>query len=216
EAYTVTQILEENVDYGTGTAASYGHPAAGKTGTTDNHADAWFCGYTPRLQTTVWVGHPKGEIPMQNVHGIAVTGGTYPAEIWRLFMGAAIGHLTPVEFDVPAELPEWKPFEQRQHSRSYDSGYYDSDDDDSGGSYTPPAATEDTEEETAAPPPPAAPTPAPTPTQQPKPKPAPPTPAPTPAPTPTEPPPPPPTTAAPPSPPPTDPAPPPPTEPVSP
>ena len=216
EAYTVTQILEENVDYGTGTAASYGHPAAGKTGTTDNHADAWFCGYTPRLQTTVWVGHPKGEIPMQNVHGIAVAGGTYPAEIWRLFMGAAIGHLTPVEFDVPAELPEWKPFEQGQHSRSYDSGYYDSDDDDSGGSYTPPAATEDTEEETAAPPPPAAPTPAPTPTQQPKPKPAPPAPAPTPAPTPTEPPPPPPTTAAPPSPPPTDPAPPPPTEPVSP
>ena len=33
-----------------------GRPAAGKTGTTDNHADAWFCGYTPQLATAVWMG----------------------------------------------------------------------------------------------------------------------------------------------------------------
>ena len=63
EAYTVTEILEENVQFGTGTGASYGHPAAGKTGTTDDHADAWFCGYTPRLQTTVWVGLSEGRDP---------------------------------------------------------------------------------------------------------------------------------------------------------
>ena len=63
-AYTVTQILEQNVDYGTGTGADYGHPAAGKTGTTEEHSDAWFCGYTPRLGTTVWVGYPRGKIPM--------------------------------------------------------------------------------------------------------------------------------------------------------
>ena len=60
-AYTVTKILEENVQYGTGTGASYGRPAAGKTGTTEEHADAWFAGYTPRLQTTVWVGYPRGQ-----------------------------------------------------------------------------------------------------------------------------------------------------------
>ena len=41
---------------GDGTAAAIGRPAAGKTGTTDDHADAWFCGYTPDLATTVWVG----------------------------------------------------------------------------------------------------------------------------------------------------------------
>ena len=46
-AYEVTEILEQNVQYGTGTGAYFGRPAAGKTGTTDDHADAWFCGYTP-------------------------------------------------------------------------------------------------------------------------------------------------------------------------
>ena len=70
-AYTVTRILEQNVDYGTGVGADYGHPAAGKTGTTEEWSDAWFCGYTPRLGTTVWVGYPKGKIPMTSVHGIS-------------------------------------------------------------------------------------------------------------------------------------------------
>ena len=69
-AYTVTRILEQNVDYGTGVGADYGHPAAGKTGTTEEWSDAWFCGYTPRLGTTVWVGYPKAKIPMTSVHGI--------------------------------------------------------------------------------------------------------------------------------------------------
>ncbi len=72
------KILEENVQYGTGVGANYGAPAAGKTGTTEEHSDAWFCGYTPRLGTTVWVGYPRGKIPMTSVHGIAVAGGTLP------------------------------------------------------------------------------------------------------------------------------------------
>ncbi|MGH3995577.1 MAG: transglycosylase domain-containing protein, partial [Pseudonocardiaceae bacterium] len=57
QAYEVTNILEMNVQSGTGTAASYGCPAAGKTGTTDEAKDAWFVGYTPRLSTAVWVGY---------------------------------------------------------------------------------------------------------------------------------------------------------------
>ncbi len=170
-AYTVTQILEQNIQYGTGTGAAYGQPAAGKTGTTDNHADAWFCGYTPRLQTTVWVGYPEGEIPMENVHGISVAGGTFPAQIWRLFMSSAIGAQEPIEFEVPDDLPEWQTFEQGQYGRSF--GYYDDDDD---YSYTPPATTEPTE--TSAPPPATSPSavspkPAPAPPKQPKPAPAP-------------------------------------------
>ena len=55
----VTKILEENIQSGTGVGANFGRPAAGKTGTTENHADAWFCGYTPHLSTTVWVGYPQ-------------------------------------------------------------------------------------------------------------------------------------------------------------
>ncbi|MDX6486130.1 MAG: penicillin-binding protein, partial [Gaiellaceae bacterium] len=54
-ASTVTQVLQQNMLYGTGRGAHvYNHTDAGKTGTTDNYADAWFSGYTPRLMATVW------------------------------------------------------------------------------------------------------------------------------------------------------------------
>ena len=137
-AYTVTRILEQNMQSGTGTGAQFGHQAAGKTGTTDDHADAWFCGYTPRLQTTVWVGYPKGEIPMENVHGISVSGGSFPAQIWRLFMGNAIGHLDSMEWKEPTDWPEWTDFEQGQYARSF--GYTDD-------VYVPPVEEEDEEAE---------------------------------------------------------------------
>ena len=125
-AYTVTQILEHNVQYGTGTGAYFGRPAAGKTGTTDNYADAWFCGYTPNLEATVWIGYPRGEIPMLNVHGIAVSGPTFPATIWKSFMLAAVGRTRPVDFKVPAILPTWHSFTRGQYAV---------------GTYTPPPPT---------------------------------------------------------------------------
>ena len=98
-AAEVTKILEENIQAGTGVGANIGRPAGGKTGTTENHADAWFDGITPTLTAAVWVGYPQAEIPMENVHGIAVAGGTFPATIWKLFMDEAIGP-TPVR-DFP-------------------------------------------------------------------------------------------------------------------
>src|SRR4029077_10866148 len=62
-AATVTRVLEENMLHGTGMRAQVpGRIDAGKTGTTDNYADAWFCGYTPSLEATVWIGYPHGEI----------------------------------------------------------------------------------------------------------------------------------------------------------
>src|SRR5205809_3551590 len=115
-AYTVTQILEENMQYGTGTGAYFGRPAAGKTGTTDNYADGWFCGYTPNLEATVWIGHPRGEVPMLNVHGIAVSGPTFPATIWKTFMLAAVGRSRPVDFSVPSVLPTWHSFTRGQYA----------------------------------------------------------------------------------------------------
>jgi penicillin-binding protein 1A len=115
-AYTVTQILEENMQYGTGTGAYFGRPAAGKTGTTDNYADGWFCGYTPNLEATVWIGHPRGEIPMLNVHGIAVSGPTFPATIWKTFMQKAVGRTYPVDFKVPSVLPTWHSFTRGQYA----------------------------------------------------------------------------------------------------
>jgi penicillin-binding protein 1A len=118
-AYTVTKILEQNVLYGTGTRANFGRPAAGKTGTTDDHADAWFCGYLPNLEATVWVGYPQAEIPMENVHGIAVAGGSFPAEIWRLFMERAVRYSPAQDFSLPRTYPVWKPFKRGDYAIQY-------------------------------------------------------------------------------------------------
>jgi penicillin-binding protein 1A len=107
-AYEVTRILQDNVLSGTGVAANFGKPAAGKTGTTENHADAWFSGYTPQLEATVWMGYQAGEIPMLNVHGIAVAGGTFPAEIWRLFMEDALANEPTRNFLQPVTWPTYK------------------------------------------------------------------------------------------------------------
>jgi penicillin-binding protein 1A len=109
-AYEVTKILERNIQAGTGTGAAIGKPAAGKTGTTDNFADAWFVGYTPRLTTAVWVGYPNAQIEMLSVHGIRVAGGTFPATIWRLFMSPALAKTRPVGWRSPSEPAVWRPF----------------------------------------------------------------------------------------------------------
>ena len=107
-ASTVTQVLEQNMLYGTGTGAHLsGHTDAGKTGTTDNYADAWFSGYTPRLEATVWIGYPSGEIPMLDVHGIAVSGPTFPATIWHLYMETAVGGKPDVPFPPALTQPVW-------------------------------------------------------------------------------------------------------------
>jgi penicillin-binding protein 1A len=110
-ASTVTQVLMQNMLYGTGRGAHVaGRSDAGKTGTTDNYADAWFSGYTPTLEATVWIGYPQGEVPMLDVHGIAVSGPTFPADIWHLFMAAADGSRADVPFPAPTTKPVWLPW----------------------------------------------------------------------------------------------------------
>jgi penicillin-binding protein 1A len=87
-----TEILEQNIQGGTGTKAAIGCPAGGKTGTTDLNTDAWFVGITPRLATAVWVGYPKDRTQMSGLYyGANVDGGTFPAEIWGTYMKKAIG-----------------------------------------------------------------------------------------------------------------------------
>jgi penicillin-binding protein 1A len=134
-ASEVTRILGENMTSGTGTAAYFGGVSAGKTGTTDNFADAWFCGFTPGLEATIWIGYPRGEIPMLSVHGITVSGPTFPAQIWRLFMERAVKYAPfPKEFPVAKTSPVWI-----SHTLQYamTGGYYSA----SSGSSTP---TQDT------------------------------------------------------------------------
>ena len=100
-AYLATDILEGVIDSGTGTSADIGRPAAGKTGTTQEYRDAWFVGYTPDLVASVWVGYPESQVEMTNVHGIRVTGGSFPAKIWAAFMKAALANTAESDFEKP-------------------------------------------------------------------------------------------------------------------
>jgi penicillin-binding protein 1A len=94
-ADTVSWILKQNITGGTGTGAKLPWPAMGKTGTAQDHQDASFAGATPELAAAVWMGFPPDpvtkEIPlMQSVRGRKVTGGSFPATIWKKFMAEAL------------------------------------------------------------------------------------------------------------------------------
>ena len=104
EAYAVTKVLHANVLGGTGVAANYGCPAAGKTGTTDEAKDAWFVGYTPKLSAAVWVGYPKAGIAMPGAQG-----GTYAAPVWHAFMTPAHGTFCD-DFAIPTEPAQLSPY----------------------------------------------------------------------------------------------------------
>jgi len=76
----MNQMMSGVIAEGTGRAAHLDRPAAGKTGTSQNHRDAWFVGYTADLVAGVWVCNDNGA-PMKRV-----TGGGLPAVIWQRFM----------------------------------------------------------------------------------------------------------------------------------
>lgn len=101
-AALLIDMMRDVINYGTGTAARIGRPAAGKTGTAERYRDAWFVGFTPELSTSVWVGYPKGQIEMTDVRGISVTGGSFPARIWSDFMAAALENQPVTSFPSPS------------------------------------------------------------------------------------------------------------------
>jgi penicillin-binding protein 1A len=111
-----TEILEQNIQGGTGTKAAIGCPAGGKTGTTDLNTDAWFVGITPRLATAVWVGYPNDRTQMNGLFfGGPVDGGTFPAAIWGAYMKQAKGSFCG-DFRQPKE-----PFQSSAFSGDYAS-----------------------------------------------------------------------------------------------
>jgi penicillin-binding protein 1A len=103
QAAEARSAMEANIQRGTGTAAQIDCPAAGKTGTTSAFTDAWFDGFTPNLNTAVWVGYPKATISMTDVPGYGTMfGGDAPAEIWHDFMETA----------TAGNCGEWAPIKE--------------------------------------------------------------------------------------------------------
>lgn len=101
----VNHLLQQTFDGGTANGLDLGRPVAGKTGTTDSAAYAWFAGYTPNLASTVAVGDVRGgeKHPLQGVsiggryYGI-VYGGTLPGPIWQESMRGATASLPAESF----------------------------------------------------------------------------------------------------------------------
>lgn len=94
----INDMLNAALVAGTGRRAALPrHPAAGKTGTTQDFRDAWFIGYTAHMTTGVWVGNDNGA-PMRQVMG-----GNLPAEIWRSVMLDAHRDLDPTA--LPGTAP---------------------------------------------------------------------------------------------------------------
>jgi penicillin-binding protein 1A len=88
-ANTEKGILQSVISGGTGTHAATGGYAWGKTGTTENYGDAWFCGGSEHFTACVWVGYPDSVKSMETEYGgQPVAGGTYPAEIWSRIIQA--------------------------------------------------------------------------------------------------------------------------------
>lgn len=110
DAYAITNMMETVINRGTAQRArrqGFAHPAAGKTGTTDDFGDAWFVGYTPDLLAVVWVGFDKRE-------SLRLAGGQAALPIWTAFMEQAMANRPHTKFarppkDPPKRIPKFVP-----------------------------------------------------------------------------------------------------------
>jgi penicillin-binding protein 1A len=95
----MVSLLQGVVQRGTGANAigdRLGRPMAGKTGTTDDHKDNWFVGFTPDVVVAVWLGHDD-----PRSLGDGETGGQNAAPIAREVVAAALAGSPPVPFRAP-------------------------------------------------------------------------------------------------------------------
>ena len=102
----LTYALKSVVNGGTGSAAlGLGRPAAGKTGTSQSNASAWFAGYTPQLAATVALFRDSASESLNGIGGLtSVTGGSFPARIWTAFMKGALRNEPVMSFPAPANI----------------------------------------------------------------------------------------------------------------
>jgi penicillin-binding protein 1A len=113
-ARTMTAMLEEVIQFGTGVAAKpLGRPAAGKTGTTQDYTDAWFVGFTPQVTSGVWVGFDDKQISL----GKKETGARAALPIWLEFMQKAMNGLPEIDFANVTPLEQ----EARDHKVNVDT-----------------------------------------------------------------------------------------------
>jgi penicillin-binding protein 1A len=105
-AHTMTAMLEEVVQFGTGIAAkALKRPSAGKTGTTQDYTDAWFIGFTPQITTGVWVGFDDKQISL----GKKETGARAALPVWLEFMQLGMAGMPVLDFQNVVPLEQQVP-----------------------------------------------------------------------------------------------------------
>lgn len=109
-AYTMTLLLKNVVDNGTGKNAALNRPTAGKTGSVElpptkefdgvakGVKDVWFVGYTPELTAAVWMGYDKTD----REHYLTISGGSGPAVVFREVLSRALLDKPVVQFKIPS------------------------------------------------------------------------------------------------------------------
>ena len=103
-AYLMASMLADVVNHGTGYGArqsGFRLPAGGKTGSTDDHSDAWFIGFTPSLAAGVWVGFDRPQQIMRRGFASVVA---VPA--WAGFMKAATTGSEPEWIEKPSGVTQ--------------------------------------------------------------------------------------------------------------
>lgn len=140
-----TNILKTVITEGSATVLrnyfTQDQPVAGKTGTTDNWANLWFCGFTPQYSCAVWYGNPDASSQRVFYQGAIAITQTTTIPIWGNFMDEALEGVERAEFPTSDHKAEYKPNDSWTFlatSQGTNSG---------GGSYT--APEEDTQEEPA-------------------------------------------------------------------
>jgi membrane peptidoglycan carboxypeptidase len=109
----LTYALKYVVTNGSGFAArKLNRPVAGKTGTSQSNASAWFSAYTPQLAASVALFRDDATQSLKGVGGLAtVTGGSFPARIWTAFMQGALKGEPVLNFPAPANIGGLDPIE---------------------------------------------------------------------------------------------------------
>jgi penicillin-binding protein 1A len=99
--YVLLSLLKAVCLYGTGAGAQTIHkPVAGKTGTTNKSADAWFVGFTHDVISLAWIGHDDPKDPL----GIVETGSHTVVPIWANYMGRILAHRPQADFEIPKNI----------------------------------------------------------------------------------------------------------------
>lgn len=103
-AYVMTDVLKSTVSEGLSAAQKArisrnndSIPVAGKTGTTDQNADIWFCGYTPYYAASVWIGNDSMSVKLNK-------GSELASELWSTVMKEVHEDLDPADFQKPEDI----------------------------------------------------------------------------------------------------------------